>query len=45
MHFQPEIKENGKKNTFRDKKKKKKKKKKQKQRTTNIADLKVLTEI
>ena len=27
------------------KKKKKKKKKKQKQRTTNIADLKVLTEI
>ena len=41
MHFQPEIKENGKKNTFRDKKKKKK----QKQRTTNIADLKVLTEI
>ena len=42
MHFQPEIKENGKKNTFRDKKKKKKK---QKQRTTNIADLKVLTEI
>ena len=42
MHFQPEIKENGKKNTFRDKKKKKKN---QKQRTTNIADLKVLKEI